>query len=201
MSAFDPDDIMTVFNASRPLSRREVDELERLDIPPDALAGSIPVVSSNVNFDGDRFEFEHHHRRYDEEGVHAFLFLVINPWNEAIDIVAWSTSLGKLATWLGRAWALGEETIRHPRLTDHEGLQVHRTPVGWLKAQRKGICLVRPQAAVHHLDDAGPFIPEDINHLVELKRLLLRPEPRFLVDADKLALSASIKDFENDCVR
>jgi hypothetical protein len=185
MSAFDPGDIMNVFNASRPLSRREVEELESMGIPPDALADPILVVSSNVNFDGDRFEFEHHHRRYDEEGVHAFLFLVINSWDEAIDIVAWAPQFGKLATWLGRAFALGEETIHAPRLTDHGALPVHRTPVCWLKARRKGICLVRPQAAVHYLDDAGPFIPEDEAHGEELDQILTRPKPRILIPSSQ----------------
>jgi hypothetical protein len=185
MNAFDPDDIMNVFNASRPLSRREVDELESMGIPPDALADPILVVSSNVNFDGNRFEFEHHHHRYDEEGVHALVFLVINPWDEAIDIVAWSPSLGKLATWLGRAWALGQETIWHPRLTDHGAMSVHRTPVGWLKARRRGLVLVRPAAAAHYLDDAGPFIPEDEAHGEELDQILTRPKQRILIPSSQ----------------
>jgi len=99
--------------------------------------------------------------------------------------VAWSPSLGKQATWPGRAWSLGEETIWHPRLTDHERLQVHRTPVCWLKARREGICIVRPQAAAHWLCDAEPLLAEDAAHGDELDRLLTRPAPRILIPSSQ----------------
>lgn len=201
MSVFLHSRVMGTFDACRPLTHRDVDELESIGIPPDTLAGPIPVAASTVYFDGDRFEFEHHHHCYDDQGVRAFMFLITNPWNEAIDIVAWSPSLGKLATWLGWAWALGEETVFSPRLTDHGALPVHRSPVGWLRARREGIVIVRPEVAALCLEYAGPLIAEDPDHLVELKRLLTRPAPTILVDADKLALASTIKDFENDCVR
>jgi hypothetical protein len=178
-----PNPIMGTFNACRTLSLQEVEELERLSIPPDALAAPIPVAASDVYFDGNRFAFEHHHHHYGEKGVRAFMFLITNPWDEAIDIVAWSPSLNKLAAWLGRAWALGEETIFRARLTDHRALPVHRSPIGWLKARRHGISLVRPAAAVHYLDDAEPLLAEDAAHGAELSQILTRPAPRILVPA------------------
>ncbi|WP_133239207.1 hypothetical protein [Microvirga sp. KLBC 81] len=181
MNVFSPDPIIGTFNACRTLTPREVEDLERLGIPPDALAGPFPVATSDVYFDGDRFEFVHHHHRYDEKGVHAFLFLITNRWDEAVDIVAWSPASGQLASWLGRAWALGEETIYDPRLDEHGALQVHRSPVGWLKARRRGICVVRPAAAAHYLDDAGPLSVEDEAHGEELDQILTRPKPRILI--------------------
>ncbi|WP_201835029.1 hypothetical protein [Microvirga zambiensis] len=181
MNLMHPDRIMGTFNACRTLTPREVEELERLGIPPDALAGPIPVVSSTVNFDGDRFEFEHHHHRYADKGARAFIFLITNQWDEAIDIVAWSPSAEKLATWLGRGWALGQEKVYAPRLIDHAGIQVHRSLAGWLQAYRDGICLIRPQAAAHYLDDAGPLLAEDEEHGEELDRVLTRPKPRILI--------------------
>ena len=180
----------------RPLSQREVEELERLGIPPDALAGPIPVVSGNVNFDGDRFEFEHHHHRYDEDGVRAFLFLITNKWGEAVDVVAWVPSSGQLATWLRRAFALGEERLYAPRLTESKELPVWRTPLNWLIARRHGICIVRPEAAAHCLADEGPFKAEDFEHLLELKRVLTRPPPRILLDVSHLSLAEEY--YENE---
>jgi hypothetical protein len=99
----------------------------------------------------------------------------------ARDVVAWSPSLNKLTTWLNRAWALGEEAVYQPRLSPQGELPVWRSPVGWLKARRKGLCLVRPKAAAYYLDDAGPLLAEDTAHGAELKQLLTRPAPRILI--------------------
>jgi hypothetical protein len=185
LSLITPERIEQTFYSSHPLLPREVEELERLGIPPDTLAGPVSVGAGYVIFDEHGFEFEHH-SKHGAEGTRAFLFLVTDHQGVARDIVAWAPQLGKLTTWLNRAWALGEETIYSPRLTDHGALPVHRSPVGWLQARREGICLVRPQAAAHYLDDASPLLAEDDNHGGELKRLLTRPAPRILVHVSNL---------------
>jgi hypothetical protein len=168
------------FNSGNNLLPREVEELERLGIPPDALAGPIPVRAGFVVFDEYGFEFEQH-SKHGTEGARAFLYLVTDHQGVARDFIAWAPQLGKLTTWLNRAWALGEEKINDPRLTDHGALPVHRTPVGWLKARREGICLVRPQAAAHWLCDAGPLLAEDKAHGDELDQILTRPAPRIII--------------------
>jgi hypothetical protein len=168
------------FYCSSPLLPREVEELERLGIPADTLAGPVPVGAGYVVFDEYGFEFEQH-TKHGTEGTRAFLFLVTDHQGVARDVVAWAPQLSKLTTWLGRAWALGEEKINDPRLTDHGALPVHRTPVCWLKARREGICLVRPQAAAHWLCDAGPLLAEDEAHGEELDQILTRPAPRILI--------------------
>ncbi|WP_201836212.1 hypothetical protein [Microvirga zambiensis] len=172
--------ISRTFDCNHNLLPREVEEMERLGIPADALAGPSPVRADYVVFDNLGFEFECH-TEVGKDGTRAFLFPVTDGHGVARDVVAWSPQLGKLATWLGRAWALGEDTINAPRLSDHGALPVHRTPVGWLRARQRGICLVRPQAAAHYLEAAGPLLAEDAEHGVELKRLLTRPAPRILV--------------------
>jgi hypothetical protein len=169
-----------IFNASNNLRPREVVELESMGILADALAGPVPVRSGYIVFDELGFEFEQHHH-HGEEGVRAFLFLVTDGEGVARDVVAWSPFLNKLTTWLNRAWALGEEAVYRPRLSPQGGLPVWRSPVGWLKARRKGLCLVRPKAAAHYLDDAGPLLAEDAAHGAELKQLLTRPAPRILI--------------------
>lgn len=168
------------FQANSNLLPREISELERMGIPADALAGPVPVKASYVVFDNSSFEFEHHHK-HGVEGVRAFLFLIADRHGAAMDVVAWAPQLGKLATWLNRAWALGEETTLQPRLSEDGGLPVWRSPLGWLRARRKGLCLVRPHAAVHYLDCAGPLLAEDAAHGAELRQLLTRPAPRILV--------------------
>lgn len=176
------------FDALRRLNSYDVDKLVRLGIPADALASPTPVRASYVHFSQSQFEFDHHSQR--EEGEPANLVLSRNGWGEAIDLVAWCPSTGRLATWLGRAWALGEETIYQPRLTEHSALPVWRSPVGWLRAGRQGICLVRVKAAAHHLCDGGPLLAEDAAHGEELRQLLTRPAPRILIPNPKLEKAA-----------
>jgi hypothetical protein len=181
---FTPDRITETFYSNHPLLPREVEELERLGIPPDTLAGPIPVGAGYVVFVEHGFEFEHHNKD-GTEGTRAFLFLVTDGQGVARDVIAWAPLLGQLTTWLGRAWALGEEKIWSPRLTDHGALPVHRTPVGWLKARREGICLVRPAAAAHYLNDAGPLLAEDEAHGDELDQILTRLKPRILIPSSQ----------------
>jgi hypothetical protein len=156
-----------------------------MGIPADTLAGPIPVKAGHVVFDDIGFEFEHHHK-HGTEGVRAFLFLITDSQGVARDVVAWAPQLGKLTTWLNRAWALGEETIYSPRLSPQGELPVWRSPVNWLRAQRKGICLVRPKAAVHYLHDAVPLLAEDEAHGEELLQLLTRPAPRILIPSSSI---------------
>ncbi|WP_262299650.1 hypothetical protein [Microvirga sesbaniae] len=166
------------FNAISNLLPREVTEMERLGIPADALAGPTPVKASYIVFDNGGFEFEHHHK-HGVEGVRAFLFLVSDSLGLARDVVAWAPQMNRLATWLGLAWALGEELAYRPRLSD--GLPVWRSPVEWLRARRDGLCLVRSHVAAHYLDCAGPLLAEDAAHGAELRQLLTRPAPRILI--------------------
>jgi hypothetical protein len=180
MSVITPIRTTGVFNASNNLRPGDVSELERMGIPADALAGPAPVRSGHVVFDELGFEFEQHHR-HGQEGVRAFLFLITDGQDVARDVIAWSPSLNKLTTWLGRAWALGEEAACRPRLSSQGELPVWRSPVGWLKARRRGLCLVRPKAAAYYLDDAGPLLAEDMAHGAELKQLLTRHAPRILI--------------------
>ncbi len=181
--------ISGTFDASNNLLPREVEALERIGVPADALAGPVPVRAGHVVFDDLGFEFEHH-TKIETEVVRALLFLVTDHQGVARDVVAWAPGLGKLTTWLGRAWALGEETIYQPRLSEHGALPVWRSAADWLRARRKGICLVRPRAAAHYLCDAGPLLAEDADHGAELKQLLTRPAPRILIPSLRLQKAA-----------
>jgi hypothetical protein len=58
---------------------------------------------------------------------------------------------------------------------------VWRSPLDWLRQGRRGIVLLRSHAAAYALDDTGPLMAEDLEHGLELRRLLTRPGPRILV--------------------
>ena len=82
----------------------------------------------------------------------------------------WTPQDGRVATWLNRAWALGEEKVftSAPFSQDEVACVAHAPRLA--PANGKGICLVRPQVAAHYLDCAGPLLAEDAVHGAELKR-------------------------------
>jgi hypothetical protein len=92
---------------------------------------------------------------------------------------------GALASWLGRAWAIGEDTIYDVRLSDHGALPVWRDPLRLLQANRECIVLVRPRAAVHYLAEAEPLLAEDTWHGEELQQILNRSCPRIIIPAQQ----------------
>jgi hypothetical protein len=178
----DPFDVIHTFEARpRPLPH-EVDSLVTRGVSSDALMMPTAVRAGHVVFDDLTFEFE---RPDNPDAVRAFLFLVTDRQGAGRDLVAWTPQDGRLTTWLNCAWALGEERVLVPRLSPRNELPVWRTPLGWLRAKRKGVCLVRPMAAAHYLDCAGPLLAEDAAHGAELKQLLTRPAPRILILAPK----------------
>jgi hypothetical protein len=102
------------------------------------------------------------------------------------DLVAFDPEIGLLATWLRRAFAINEATIWEPNLGG-DPLPVWRDPIGWLKAKRQGIVLLRPEHAYSYLDHVPGVIAEDVEHGEELERLLWTPRrrvPVFLRDTN-----------------
>lgn len=173
-----PARVVGTFGAHRDLRPREIDELERLGVNPDALIGPPPVLAGFVHWvRSDRFEFDHHSPT--GPTVRAFLFLVDDMGGEPVDVVAWSPQVERLGTWLGRAWALGEGRVFAPRLT--EALPVHRDPLGWLQADRRGLVILNEAMARHYLDAAGPLLAEDPAHRRALNFALTARAPRILV--------------------
>ena len=74
-------------------------------------------------------------------GVLADLSSTMGDLNAA-DLVAWAPRSGRIGTRLGRAFALGEEQIGIDGLgTTGLPAPVHRTPLGWLRADRRGVVI------------------------------------------------------------
>jgi len=87
------------------------------------------------------------------------------------------------SAWRGACWALGQDRIYDARLTEDDALPVWRSPLDWLRANRRGVVLIQPHLAAAWLCDAGPLLAEDREHAFELRRLLSRPAPRILFPA------------------
>jgi hypothetical protein len=171
-----------VFTSLPQLTRHEVERLGNMDVPMSALMGPPPLRAGHVVFGQHDFELEQHCPP-GVEGMRALIFLILDQQGEAWDMVAWCSRTGQLASWLCRAWAIGEDTIYEPRLSDHGALPIWRDPLRLLQANREGIVLVRPRAAVQYLADAEPLLAEDTWHGEELQQILTRPCPRIIVPA------------------
>ncbi len=174
-----PKRIEGTLEAHPALKQREVDELVRQGVPAAALTTPTPIRAGYIVWvAADRFEFEHHVTYGRPE--RAFLLLVEDSDDAPLDVVAWQPQTGRLGSWLGRAWGLGEGTIYQPRIFS-DALPVWRTPLEWLRANRCGVVILKPTLAARFLGCADPLEAQDISHGYELRQALTIPPPRIVV--------------------
>ena len=148
---YSPQRLIGTFAAHHTLRPRESDELRRLGVADLALISPSPLRGGYIVWDGPhRFVFEQHEPTH-VTGERAFLFLVTDGGGDPADIVAWQPTSNRIGTWLGLAWALGQEVIYAPRLSEQNGLSVWRSPLDWLRAGRRGIVLIKPRLAADWL--------------------------------------------------
>ena len=170
---------------ARSLWQSDIDHFARLGISGLDLANPDMVLKAGIILEdgGDTFVFEH--ATDTDEGKDAFI-LPVESVSGINDLVAFDPEIGLLATWLGRAFAINEASIWQPNLNG-DPLPVWRDPIGWLKAKREGIVLLRPEQAYSYLDHLPGVIAEDVQHGEELERLLWTPRrrvPVFLRDTN-----------------
>ncbi len=102
-----------------------------IDIMALATPSAMQVARGNAVHDG---LFEH-----DDGGDVWFAFEEFG----ADDIVFWHRRSGRLATWSGRVFALGEEIIGEASTYSFDcALNVFEDPIGWLRSGRDGIVIV-----------------------------------------------------------
>ena len=130
------------------------------------------IRAGRVRFlDGNTFDFA-------DDGDRALIFRVVE-FGLEIDLVAWSRKRNQLATWRGEAFALGQEAIWNPATYFMDGaLEIHQTPLDWLKAEREGICIVQPRFAHSQLHHVERLLCRNENLARELQRWLQPPKPR-----------------------
>ena len=162
-------EICAVFFANTYVPRQvTINYLRSRGVPANALAhdgdgGGYAVGTARVSFVGRYFDF-------DDAGIYALVVIARDEFGDAADLVAFDKR--NIATRLGRCCLLGEtEVAEHLRL---DPMAVHRTPLEWLCAGRRGVVILHPGRARWLLQDLG-LLAHDVDHGVELQHVLSGP--------------------------
>lgn len=167
-------DIVDAHSRGRALLVGEVDRFIQWGVSPQSLSAGYPVLASEVVFLPNGY-FEFFEECPDAVAEKAFLLIAQN-YGGPVDIVAWQPKTNRIALWLNRAIALGEEQFWGPRFDDAP-LPVWRTPMKWLAAGRRGLVILHPRQAFHLLGNLPAIVAEDLEHGTELELLLTPPKP------------------------
>lgn len=171
-SGFGTDDIVSAHASGRPLNTEELAEFHSNAIPTVSLYEPYPVLVNFVKAAGaGTFDFAE-----EGGGTSVFTILALSTYG-AIDIVAWQPKTARIRTWLGRAFALGEEQVYGPFL-GKDPLPVWCEPWGWLRAGRRGLVILRPEVGHFYLDCVPSLVPEDLPHAEQLERVLKPRHPK-----------------------
>ncbi|WP_158266862.1 hypothetical protein [Alsobacter soli] len=177
--------------AARSLNQAELDWLRGQGVPAEAIHKPSLLLAARVEFlAGGRFEFA----RGDDNAVAAIVIITRDAFGAPRDLVAWNPRTGDLGSLYGFAWALDESEIYAPRLDD-DPMRVWSTPLQWLRAGRRGLCLVDEVAARWQLAGIGALAAEDHVHGLALQAALALPLPEILVpvhEAGRTTADASL---------
>jgi hypothetical protein len=132
-----------------------------------------------VIFD-DRGGFEFARYRNDRRGTGAMIFIVRDHMGDVIDLAAWGPPR-PLALWIARGLMLGSENLFGFRM--REGLEIHPTPLEWLRAGCQGVVIIDPEKSADLLRRAEPLQASSFAHGRALCKLLDVKRPRILVPA------------------
>ncbi len=138
----------------------------------------IPRID-RVIFD-DRGGFEFARYRNDRRGTGAMIFIVRDHIGDAIDLAAWGPPR-PLALWIARGSMLGSENLFGFRM--REALEVHPTPLEWLRAGCQGVVVIEQQKSADLLRCAAPLQASSVAHGRALRRSLEVRPPRIVVPA------------------
>lgn len=160
-------------------SQAALDRMGQLGIKALSLFKPWSTQVDRVLFNGEFFEFA------DEEadrGEHVFTMGVISVGG-LNDVVAWHPATGRLAAWLGLGFALGEYQIADHLDDNSTGLAVYRSPVDWLRAECRGIVIVRHSATPDVLGLVKLLLAQDTYHRAELQKMFPTgsDQPRILL--------------------
>jgi hypothetical protein len=144
--------------------------LLRYGVEAAAMVGPWPIGAATVRFDVGTFDLN-------PTGECALTFRV-HECGEVIDLVAWHAHTGKLASWRGTAFAIGQQAIFNPATYFGGGtLRVHRTPLEWLLADRDGIVIVKPELTYAYVRNLRRVSCADTAYLQQVKQWLEPPRP------------------------
>lgn len=151
------------------------------------LGAVVPVVDCG----NGRFDFHEGH----QNAFPAFVCEAIDADGEfTIDLVAWHVDRpAHVLTMFGRCGLLGVwEAMSAAGTVFNQPLQIHRTPLDWLKAECRGAAVVIPRLAGPQLLDIPARVAAcDLRHGRELKTMLDAATPRTrIVVPDRIARAA-----------
>ena len=141
------------------------------DIGGDSMVEPWPIRAAEVRFEDHSFDF-------DTQGEQALLFRAEDR-GEAIDLVAYQPRTGKLASWRGVAFCLGDQDQTFNPATWFMGgaLRVHANPLTWLKSGRDGIVILRPALTYAMLRNAHRVSFADAELAEQFETWMQPPKP------------------------
>lgn len=155
-----------------PLDQQSIDWLKERGISNGAMIRPRPIKMTAVDFEGNGSFVRN------PGGVGVFT-LIVDENEEVVDLLAWQPRSGRLATLRGHAFALGQDQILSPGTYALGGaLRVHRSPLAWLRAERRGIVILNSREVYTRLGQVERIEAEDSAHARELQRLIAPPPPR-----------------------
>jgi hypothetical protein len=155
-----------------------------LAVPDMVLAAQVVFLENSFAFQDELDE--------PEDVTAAFVTICRDENGDAIDLAAWAPSTERMATWLGRAWAIDQFRMLSPRLSDHGALPVFQTPLQWLQAGRKGIVILDHYKAQWRIAYLGcRLIVDDVAHGQSLRRALTIKPPKILISSSHIQQVAS----------
>ncbi len=162
-----------------PLDQRALNWLQGHGVDHEAITQPWPLRTGRVVFGEGRAELNR---------LGDFSFVLPLMADDGIaDAIAWAPGSGRLATFAGIGAALGQAQIGWGGLgTIGRPVCVWRSPLGWLKAGRRGLVIVDIERAAHVL--AGVAIEaEDADHAADLRRALVVPPPVITAHSNRRA--------------
>lgn len=142
-----------------------------------------PVGAIRARLDGPYFV-------PDDDGSKAITFVCFDR-GIPIDVCAWFPTTGETATYLGRAFCLGDHDDCYNPATwfAESGLLVHASPLEWLRANREGIVIIRPKLSYANLRHVPRIVCADVEHAEKVEMWSAAPKQvtRYLVPSAEAA--------------
>lgn len=177
--------IFRAHNRGRSLRPTEIKRFGSYGVNALQLVTPWQVLGDRVVFDDKTFRFADH---LGEAGESAFT-IMLQSHEGLMDIVAWKPAEGRMALWTGDGFALGESHIGSKR-TWETGLRIFRSPMDWLRADRRGIVIMRDDFAEHILQQIPILIADNCEHQRDLRDIFHGNAPEILVDETVPAFTA-----------
>ena len=171
-------DPLAIFDALPPINQPLIAYLIDQGVPPVAgIAGqsdALKRVSGQIGPDG---WFDP-----DDDGSGHVAILVCAFPADPVDVAVWQPRSPRLGSYFGWAFALGEDQIDNlATYAFDDGLTVHRTPLDWLRAGRRGIVIMRPEQTPIRLRHVPKLIAADLGHGRQLSKLITPRLPEIYV--------------------